>query len=60
VKKLIGIAKECVLGLQMEVKRKEVKDDTVRTARACSLFYSLQPSKSPFEVGFAEYHGCLL
>jgi hypothetical protein len=29
VKKLIGIAKECVLGLQIEVKRKEIKNDTV-------------------------------
>ena len=25
--------------------------------RACSLFYSLQPSKIPFEVGFAECQG---
>ena len=30
VKELIGIAKEYFLGLRMEVKRNEVKDDVVR------------------------------
>ena len=30
VKELIGIGKECVLGLQMEVNLKEFKDDDVR------------------------------
>jgi len=38
VKELIGIAKEYVLGLRMEVKRKEVKDDAVRQQELAAYF----------------------
>lgn len=58
MKKLIGIAKECVLGLQMEVKRK--LRIILSNSKSLQPIYSLQPSKSPFEVGFSECHRCLL
>eukprot|EP00252_Welwitschia_mirabilis_P021041 TRINITY_DN5284_c0_g1_i1.p1 TRINITY_DN5284_c0_g1~~TRINITY_DN5284_c0_g1_i1.p1 ORF type:complete len:1221 (-),score=281.99 TRINITY_DN5284_c0_g1_i1:440-4102(-) len=38
VKELIGIAKEYVLGLRMEVKRKELKDDPVRQQELAAYF----------------------
>ena len=38
VKELIGIGKECVLGLRMEVKRKEVKDDVVWQQELAAYF----------------------
>eukprot|EP01018_Ginkgo_biloba_P037150 Gb_15817 [translate_table: standard] len=38
VKELIGIAKEYILGLRMEVKRKEVKDDVVRQQELAAYF----------------------
>ncbi|XP_057816262.2 coatomer subunit alpha-1 [Cryptomeria japonica] len=38
VKELIGIAKEYVLGLRMEVKRKEVKDNAVRQQELAAYF----------------------
>ena len=38
VKELIGIGKEYVLGLRMEVKRKEVKDDVVRKQELAAYF----------------------
>ncbi|GLJ14129.1 hypothetical protein SUGI_0226700 [Cryptomeria japonica] len=38
VKKLIGIAKEYVLGLRMEIKRKEIKDDALRQQELAAYF----------------------
>ena len=38
VKELIGIGKEYVLGLRMEVKRKEFKDDVVRQQELAAYF----------------------
>ncbi|KAH9291970.1 hypothetical protein KI387_042835, partial [Taxus chinensis] len=38
VKELIGIAKEYVLGLRMEVKRKEIKDDALRQQELAAYF----------------------
>ncbi|KAG8377864.1 hypothetical protein BUALT_Bualt08G0077800 [Buddleja alternifolia] len=38
VKELIGIVKEYVLGVQMELKRKEMKDDPVRNQELAAYF----------------------
>ncbi|XP_057846922.2 coatomer subunit alpha-1-like [Cryptomeria japonica] len=38
VKKMIGIVKEYVLGLRMEVKRKEIKDDALRQQELATYF----------------------
>lgn len=57
VKELIGIAKEYVLGLRMEVKRKEVKDDTVRQQELAAYFTHCNLQKAHLKLALLNAMG---
>ncbi|KAL0391932.1 UNVERIFIED_CONTAM: Coatomer subunit alpha-1 [Sesamum radiatum] len=60
VKELIIIVKEYVLGLQMELKRRELKDNPIRQQELAAYFTHCKPPASALETCTIECYDCLL